>query len=60
MNSALGEGQIDFGRFVQQLRVVGFDGSLSLESQAIDNEGRVDVARIQASLQLVRHLASES
>jgi len=56
----LGEGQIDFGRFVRQLRAGGFDGGLSLESRAIDNEGRVDVARIQASLQLVRHLAGES
>jgi hypothetical protein len=29
---------------------------LSLEARAIDQEGRVDVARIQTSLQFMRHL----
>lgn len=52
-----GEGQIDFGRFLRQLREVGFDGALSLEARAIDSEGHVDVASIQASLQLVAQLA---
>ena len=53
----LGEGQIDFGRLLRQLREVGFDGALSLEARAIDSEGRVDVAGIQASLQLIAQLA---
>jgi sugar phosphate isomerase/epimerase len=50
------EGQIDFRRFVQQLRVAGFDGTLSLEARAINQDGGVDVTRIQASLQFMRHL----
>lgn len=54
-----GEGQIDFRRFVQQLRTTGFDGALSLEARAIDSEGQVDLARIQTSLQLMRQLATE-
>lgn len=54
-----GEGQIDFRRFMQQLRATGFDGALSLEARAIDHEGRVDVARIQTSLQFMRHLITE-
>jgi len=54
-----GEGRIDFPRFVQQLRVAGFDGALSLEARAIDHEGQVDVARIQTSLQFMRHLITE-
>jgi len=45
-----GEGQIDFARFVRQLSAAGFSGALSLEAPAVDREGRVDVARLQASL----------
>jgi sugar phosphate isomerase/epimerase len=51
-----GEGQIDFRRFVRQLRAAEFDGALSLEARAIDQEGGVDVARIQTSLQFMRDL----
>ncbi|HZU70679.1 MAG TPA: TIM barrel protein [Ktedonobacteraceae bacterium] len=51
-----GEGQIDFRRFVQQLKAAGYDGALSLEARAIDSEGQVDVERIQASLQFMRQL----
>ncbi len=54
----LGEGEIDFRRFVRQLRAARFDGALSLESRAIDHEGQVQVARIQTSLQFMRHLAA--
>lgn len=52
----LGEGQIDFPRFVQQLRAFGFDGALSLESRAIDANGEVEVERIQKSLQFMGSL----
>lgn len=55
-----GEGHIDFGRFVRQLRAAGFDGALSLEARAINNEGRVEVSRLQASLQLLARLADVS
>lgn len=54
-----GEGQIDFRRFIQQLRATGFHGTLSLEAQAINHEGKVDIARIQTSLQFIRHLTTE-
>ncbi len=53
-----GEGEIDFRRFVQQLKAAGYDGALSLEARAIDSEGRVDVKRIQSSLQFMRQLIS--
>ncbi|HEU5229562.1 MAG TPA: sugar phosphate isomerase/epimerase family protein [Ktedonobacteraceae bacterium] len=52
-----GEGRIDFRRFTQQLRAMGFDGALSLEARAIDHQGGVEVARIQKSLQFIRALA---
>lgn len=55
-----GEGQIDFERFVQQLKAKGFDGALSLEARAINHEGEVEVARIQASLRFMRHLVDEA
>ena len=51
-----GEGQVDFRRFVQQLRAAGFDGALSLEARAIDAEGQVEVALIQASLRFIMGL----
>jgi sugar phosphate isomerase/epimerase len=49
-----GEGHIDFERFVTDLHRVGFAGALSLEAPAIDKEGKVDLARIQASLQRIK------
>lgn len=55
-----GDGQIDFRRFVRQLRAAGFDGALSLEARGLDGEGRVEVARIEASLQLIADLAEQS
>ncbi|GCE50263.1 hypothetical protein KTH_51320 [Thermosporothrix hazakensis] len=51
-----GEGQIDFRRFVQQLREAGFDGALSLEARAIDQRNEVEVARLQHSLHYIRSL----
>jgi sugar phosphate isomerase/epimerase len=51
-----GEGKVDFSRFVQQLRAAEFDGALSLEARAIDAEGQVEVARIQASLRFIMSL----
>lgn len=51
-----GEGKVDFRRFVQQLQAAEFDGALSLEARAIDAEGQVEVARIQASLQFIKNL----
>ncbi|HEU0025919.1 MAG TPA: sugar phosphate isomerase/epimerase [Ktedonobacterales bacterium] len=55
-----GDGSIDFIRFVRQLQAAGFDGALSLEARGIDAEGRVEVARIEASLRLMAGLARES
>ena len=55
-----GDGQIDFGRFLCQLRAAGFDGTLSLEARGIDSEGQVEVARIEASLRLIADLARET
>ena len=55
-----GEGQLDFRRFVQQLKANGFDGALSLEARAIDRNNEVKVARIQKSLQFMRQLAIHS
>nr|BBH87834.1 hypothetical protein KTC_25850 [Thermosporothrix sp. COM3] len=51
-----GEGQIDFRRFMQQLREAGFDGALSLEARAIDQRNEVEVARLQRSLHYIRNL----
>lgn len=55
-----GDGEIDFGRFVRQVRAVDFDGALSLEARGIDGEGRVEVERIAASLRLIAELARGS
>lgn len=53
-----GEGRIDFRRLMQQLRAGGFKGALSLEARAIDQDGRVDLERIQTSLQFMRNLVN--
>ncbi len=55
-----GDGEIDFGRFVRQLRAAGFAGTLSLEARGIDSKGQVEVARINASLRLIVDLARAS
>ncbi len=52
-----GEGEIDFAHFVRQLKAHGFDGALCLEARGIDGENRVEVARIAASLEMIRALA---
>jgi len=54
-----GDGQIDFRRFLRQLRAAGFDGTMSLKARGIDSEGQVEVARIEASLRLMTDLACE-
>ncbi|MBO0780287.1 MAG: sugar phosphate isomerase/epimerase [Ktedonobacteraceae bacterium] len=51
-----GEGHIDFGRFLRRLQETGFDGTVSLESPAIDAQGHVHLERIQDSLQLIARL----
>jgi sugar phosphate isomerase/epimerase len=49
-----GEGNIDFTRFFQALRQSGFDGAISLESPALDSNGKLDRAKIEASLLFLR------
>lgn len=49
-----GEGQIDFASFFARLKQCGFNGSISLEAPAIDQEGHVDIEKLQKSLDLVR------
>jgi len=51
-----GEGDIDFERFFSGLKQRKFGGSVSLESSAIDGEGRVDIGKLQESLDYVRQL----
>ena len=55
-----GDGQLDFDRFVRQLRTLGFDGALCLEARGIDGENNVEVERIAASLQRIAQLARAS
>ncbi|GAC1518381.1 MAG: hypothetical protein NVS2B7_39630 [Herpetosiphon sp.] len=51
-----GEGTIDFVQLMNALRDHDFNGSLSLESSAVDREGTVDRARLQKSLVFLQHL----
>jgi sugar phosphate isomerase/epimerase len=54
-----GDGQIDFERFMRQLRRANFDGALSLEARGIDGDNNVEVERIATSLQRITNLAHE-
>lgn len=51
-----GEGYVDFEAFFAGLERRNFTGNVSLESPAIDEHGRVDVSRINASLDYLRQL----
>lgn len=53
-----GEGRIDFGYLFEVLHEWGFSGSVSLEAAAVAGDGRVDLARIDRSLTLLRRLAA--
>ena len=52
-----GEGRIDFIYLFEVLREWEFSGTVSLEAAAVDGDGRVDLARIDRSLKLLRWLA---
>jgi sugar phosphate isomerase/epimerase len=49
-----GEGIIDFTSFFARLQQHGFTGTISLEAPAINGEGQVDIARLQASLNFIK------
>lgn len=51
-----GEGNIDFVRFFNQLKQHHYTGYVSLESPVIDNNGDVNIERLQESLNFVRGL----
>lgn len=51
-----GEGNIDFVRFFTQLKQHHYTGYVSLESPTINNNGYVDIGRLQESLNFVRAL----
>lgn len=53
-----GEGRIDFGYLFEVLHEWEFSGSVSLEASAVAGDGRVDLARIERSLTLLRGLAN--
>lgn len=51
-----GEGHIDFTRFFTRLKQQGFSGYVSLEAPAIDENGEVNYAKLNRSLDFVRQL----
>jgi sugar phosphate isomerase/epimerase len=51
-----GEGHIDFTRFFTRLKQSDFSGYVSLESPAIDQNGQVDHAKLNRSLEFIRQL----
>lgn len=52
----IGEGHIDFKRIFEVLKRRNFNGSISLEASGVERDGRVDVEKIQGSLEKMRKL----
>lgn len=50
-----GEGPINFKHFFDGLKQYEYDGYVSLESAAIDDNGVVSVKRLQKSLRLLKN-----
>lgn len=53
-----GEGCVDFTAFFAGLQEKNFDGFISLEAPALDQQGNIDVAKLQASLHFIRQQLS--
>lgn len=51
-----GEGMIDFPRFFAALRERDFDGFVSLEASGVNQDGKVDIGKLQRSLIDLRRL----
>lgn len=54
------DGNIDFEHFFAHLKERGFNGALSLESPSIDANGKVDIKKLNKSLNLIRHYLQSS
>jgi sugar phosphate isomerase/epimerase len=51
-----GQGHIDFPGFFKGLEAQGFQGTISLEASGVQQDDRIDIARIQKSLAYLRAL----
>ena len=49
-----GQGRIDFSGFFKNLKKVGYDGGVTLESTSIREDGQVDLPRLSQSLEMLR------
>ena len=49
-----GQGHIDFVRFFSELKQHNFSGSISLETPALDQEGKVNIGMLHESLSFIR------
>lgn len=50
-----GEGKIDFGKLAENLRRVGYENTITLESTSVLPDGRADFERLNKSLEAVRN-----
>ena len=55
-----GEGSIDFPSFFAALRGRDFDGNISFEASAVEQEGQVDIEKLKRSLYHLRELAENA
>ena len=55
-----GEGSVDFPPFLRRLVSRGYDGPMSLEACALDEDGTVDFPRAWRSLSLLRELVQDA
>lgn len=55
----IGDGQIDFDKFFGFAGTTGYKGDLTVESTAIDKEGRPDIPKMNRSLCRVRELCGK-
>jgi sugar phosphate isomerase/epimerase len=51
-----GEGSIDFSSFFKGLAAQGFHGSITLEASGVQQDGTIDMARVQTSLAFLHGL----
>ena len=49
-----GQGRVNFPGFFENLKRVGYDGGVTIESTSVEEDGRVNFSRLSESLKLLR------
>ena len=53
-----GEGKIDFTYICQNLKKVGYDGYITIESTSVNDDGSIHVEKLNRSIDMIREMTA--